>query len=148
MKARWGAFLFLPAALLFLSLVVGGCSSDSRSSLATDLHNAGTDVVEAAGSATSNAAEALARNVATQQGQQQFRDAGHELSGALTCEATVQGGVAKVDIQCTGTTKTGGAAMLTGTTDEIPGASVVALDGDFVGTVDGKQVFTTQHLGA
>ena len=101
----------------------------------------------AAGSAVDSAAEVLARNVATRQGEEQFKGAGQELSGPLSCEAKVHDGVAKVDITCAGTTKAGGAASLTGITDEIPGASAVALTGSFVGTVDGKQVFTTQRLG-
>ena len=41
----------------------------------------------------------------------------------------------------------GGAAVLTGTTNELPGASVVSLNGQFTGTVDGATVFTTQRLG-
>jgi len=94
-----------------------------------------------------NAAEALARNIATQQGEEQFKNAGHELDGPLTCDAAVKEDVSKIDINCTGTTKDGGAAALTGSTNEIPGASVVSLDGDFTGTVDGTSVFTTQSLG-
>ena len=50
-------------------------------------------------------------------------------------------------IDCTGTTADGGAAALTGTTTEVPGASVTSLEGDFAGTVDGAEVFTTQTLG-
>ncbi len=56
-------------------------------------------------------------------------------------------GVDQIDISCTGTTQDGGAAELTGHTNEIPGASVVTLDGEFTGTVDGEEVFTTQRLG-
>jgi Tfp pilus assembly protein PilV len=59
----------------------------------------------------------------------------------------VQAGLAKIDISCTGTTKAGGAAALTGTTNELPGASVVSLNGQFAGTVDGSTVFSTQRLG-
>ena len=59
----------------------------------------------------------------------------------------MQDGVKKVAITCAGRTKSGGVAALTGTTDEIPGASVVSLTGQFAGTVDGKQVFATQRLG-
>ena len=129
------------------ALAITGCSSDSRSSLETDLRSAATDIANAAGDAANNAAEVLARNIATQQGEEQFKNAGQELDGPLTCHAKVEDGVAKVDINCTGTTKSGGAAVLTGTTNEVPGASVVSLDGNFTGTVDGASVFTTQRLG-
>ena len=50
-------------------------------------------------------------------------------------------------VNCTGTTKDGKAVKLSGTTSELPGASVTELEGSFTGTVDGQQVFTTQELG-
>jgi hypothetical protein len=142
MKLRLALVVVAAAAL-----VVPACSSDTRSSIQTDLQTAASEVGNAIDDATKDAAEALARNIATQQGEEQFKNAGHELASDLTCEATVQDGVSKIDINCTGTTKTGGAAALTGTTSEIPGASVVTLDGQFTGTVDGQEVFTTQRLG-
>lgn len=134
-------------ALLVGALALAACSSDTRSSMETDIRSAASDVANAADDAVNNAAEALARNIATQQGEEQFKNAGYELDGPLTCDATVADGVAKLDINCTGTTKTGGAAALTGSTAEIPGASVVSLDGQFSGTVDGAEVFSTQRLG-
>jgi outer membrane murein-binding lipoprotein Lpp len=135
------------AVAVAAALAVAGCSSDDRASIATDLQTAASDVANAAGDVANNAAEALARNIATQQGEEQFKNAGHELDGPLTCDAAVKEDVSKIDINCTGTTKDGGAAALTGSTNEIPGASVVSLDGDFTGTVDGTSVFTTQSLG-
>ena len=138
---------FIPLVAVAAGLAIVGCSSDDRSSITTDLQTAASDVVDAAGDVANNAAEALARNIATQQGEEQFKNAGHELDGPLTCDAKVQDGVNQIDIACTGTTKAGGAASLTGTTAEIPGASVVSLDGNFTGTVDGTEVFTTQQLG-
>jgi hypothetical protein len=142
MKIRFAHGVMVAAAL-----AIAGCSSDTRASLATDLQTAATDIGDAAGQVANDAAEALARNIATQQGEEQFKNAGQELSGPLTCEAKVQDGVAKIDITCTGTTKAGGVATLAGVTSELPGASVVALDGQFTGTVDGAAVFTTQRLG-
>jgi len=138
---------YSPAIALAAVLAVGGCSSDDRSSIATDLQSVATDIANAADEATDDVAEALARTIATQQGEEQFNNAGHELDGPLTCEATVQEDAANIAISCTGTTQDGGAAELTGTTNEIPGASVVSLDGDFTATVDGTEVFTTQRLG-
>jgi hypothetical protein len=138
---------FAHVAMVAAAFAIAGCSSDTRASLATDLQTAATDIGDAAGQVANDAAEALARNIATQQGEEQFKNAGQELAGPLTCDAKVQDGVAKIDINCTGTTKAGGAAVLTGATNELPGASVVSLDGQFTGTVDGTAVFTTQRLG-
>jgi hypothetical protein len=106
-------------------------------------------VGDAADEAGDDAAELAARNIATQQGEEQFSAAGQPLDDSgLTCEATVGGeGVDGVSIDCAGTTAAGGAATLTGATTEVPGASVTSLEGDFVGTVDGAEVFTTQTLG-
>ena len=52
-----------------------------------------------------------------------------------------------VDVMCTGTTDDGAAAEMTGTSDELPGASVTELEGQFTGTVDGTEAFTTDTLG-
>jgi hypothetical protein len=138
---------FAHGVLVAAALAIAGCSEDTQDAVESDIESAATDVGDAVGEAADDAGEALARNIATQQGEEQFNNAGHELAGPLTCEAAVQDGVAKIDLSCTGTTKAGGAAALTGTTNEIPGASVVTLDGNFTGTVDGEEVFTTQRLG-
>lgn len=138
---------FAHGAMAAAALTIVGCSSDDRSSITTNLQSVATDIANAAGEATDDVAEALARTIATQQGEEQFKNAGQELDGPLTCEATVQDDAANIAINCTGTTKSGGAATLTGSTNEIPGASVVSLDGEFTGMVDGAAVFTTQRLG-
>lgn len=142
MKVRYALGIMAAAALAITS-----CDSDTRESVATDLQSAAGDVASAAGDVTDDVAEALARTIATQQGEEQFKNAGQELDGPLTCEAKVQDGAAKIDISCTGTTKAGGAAALTGATNELPGASVISLNGEFTATVDGATVFTTQRLG-
>jgi hypothetical protein len=144
--------------LIAAALAASGCSSDSKDSIKSDVQSAVTDVSSAISSAATDisvaaddaaddAAEVLARNIATQQGEEQFKNAGQELDGPLTCEATVQDGVDTLDIACTGTTKTGGKAELKGTTSEMPGTSVTSLKGDFTGTVDGAEVFKTDTLG-
>lgn len=138
--------IFITVALVG-ALAAAGCSDDTRTSMATDLQNAATDVGEAAGDLADNAAEALVRNIATQQGEEQFTNAGYALDGPLTCTATVTDSADSIEIACTGTTQDGGAASLAGATDELPGASVVSLSGSFVGTVDGQEVFTTSQLG-
>lgn len=123
-------------AFVLAAVVLVGCSSDTRSAITSDVQNA-----------TNSAAESVARNIATQQGEEQFKNAQQELAGPLTCEATVKADAANIEISCTGSTKAGGAATLVGTTSELPGASVVSLDGSFVGSVDGQEVFNTQRLG-
>jgi len=133
--------------MLIAVLAIGGCSSDDRESIATDLQSVATNIANAADEATDDVAEALTRTIATQQGEEQFKNAGHELDGPLTCEATVQQDAANIAITCTGMTQEGGTAELTGETNEVPGASVVSLDGDFTGTVDGEEVFSTQRRG-
>jgi outer membrane murein-binding lipoprotein Lpp len=138
---------FAHGAMVVAALAIAGCSSEDRSSIATDLQSVATDIANAAGEATDDVAEALTRTIATQQGEEQFKNAGQELDGPLTCEATVQQDASNIAINCTGKTKSGGAATLTGATNEIPGASVVSLDGNFTGSVDGAAVFTTQRLG-
>ena len=100
-----GHLLRMRAGVVVLGavLALSGCSSKTKASLSSDAKNVGSDVAGAAGSAVNSAAEVLARNVATQQGEQQFKGAGQELSGPLSCAAKVQDGVTKVDITCTGT---------------------------------------------
>ena len=85
-------------------LAASGCSSDTRDSIKTDVQSAASDVQNAADDALNNAAEVVVRNLATQQGEEQFQNAGHTLEGPLTCEAKVEDGVSKVDVNCTGTT--------------------------------------------
>lgn len=139
---RISTILLAAAALAF-----AGCSDDTQDSIGSDLQNVATDVGEVVDEAGNDAAEALARNIATQQGEEQFTNAGHALDGPLECTAAIADGVSQIDIDCTGVTQEGGAAVLTGSTSEIPGASVVSLEGDFVGTVDGAEVFSTGQLG-
>lgn len=140
-------FKHFTGAILLAAVTVAGCSSDSQNSISSDVQSAITAVGDAAGEATNDAAEALVRNIATQQGEEQFTNAGHALNGPLTCTAATVDGADKIQVDCTGATQAGGAAVLNGTTSEIPGESVVELEGDFTGTVDGQEVFSTQSLG-
>jgi hypothetical protein len=114
---------------------------------ASDVSDAITEGSEKIDDAAAQAAEFVARNIAALQGAAEFDDAGYPLDGGLDCTATVSDDVDAVDIACTGTTEDGDAAELTGTTNEIPGESVIELDGSFTGTVDGTEVFTTETLG-
>jgi hypothetical protein len=137
--------VLVPAAIA-VGLLLEACSSDTRNDLEDDARTAISDAGEAIDETARDAAEALARTIATEQGEEQFRSEGHPINGKLTCEATADE-LDAIDITCTGTTDDGGAARLTGTTSELPGASVATLHGDFTGTVDGDEVFSTTRLG-
>lgn len=120
------------AAIAAALLAVAGCSDEDRAELLDD------------------ATELAVRNVAALQGAEQFNHAGHEIDeDGLTCTAEVAkgGGLDEVDVNCTGTTEAGGEAVLSGTTSELPGASITELKGTFTATVDGETVFETDQLG-
>lgn len=148
--------LGVAAAATFL---VSACSEEDRDDLGDTADSviedvedaartAASEVEEAAGEVTDDVAETAARNIATQQGEEQFADAGAPLDDSgLSCEATVGDDATTVDVSCTGTTEDGKAAALTGSTSELPGASVTELEGQFTGTVDGQEVFSTETLG-
>jgi len=140
-------------------LMLAACSDDQQDelsetvgSIAEGVGDAAESIVsnaqDAAGEVIDDAAELAARNLAAEQGEQQFDEAGYPLDEeGLACEATVTDDATALDINCSGLTEDGGAAALAGTTTEIPGASLSELEGDFVGTVDGGEVFTTDRLG-
>ncbi len=66
---------YAPGIVVLAVLALGGCSSDDRESIATDLQSVATDIANAADEATDDVAEALARTIATQQGEEQFKNA-------------------------------------------------------------------------
>lgn len=127
--------------------LAGACSEESRDALEDDVRSAVSDAVDVASEAGRDAIEAAARNFAAVQGRQAFERAGYELDGELDCTADVTDGFDQVDVSCTGTTTDGTAVEVQGTTNEIPGLSINELDGEFVGTVDGEEVFSTGRLG-
>ena len=131
--------LLLLAAALSLTLL-GACSDDS-------VDDAAEDVGDAVDEASNDAIEVAARNIASAQGEDQFSDVGIGVEGDLACQATADEAADAVDISCTGTSTDGQDLALDGTTDEIPGASVTELEGTFVGTADGDEVFSVDTLG-
>lgn len=133
--------------LALSSLTLVACSEETKNDAKSAVTNAVEDAKDAGSTAINNAAEAAVRNIATQQGEEQFKNSGNELDGPLTCTAKVGESAKNVAVDCTGTTKDGKAAALTGTTNELPGASITELEGDFKGTVDGTEVFATKALG-
>ncbi len=107
-----------------------------------------SEVGNAAGEAIDDAAELAARNLAAEQGEEQFAESGYPLDDdGLACEATVADGADALDVTCSGLTEDGSDAALIGRTSEIPGASLTELEGDFTGTIDGGEIFTTDQLG-
>ena len=130
----------LSVSFAVAALSLAGCSSEARDAIEDDTRSAVSD-------AARDAAEVTARNLATNQGGEAFADAGHPISGELSCQAVVEGALSEVAVTCTGMTAAGGAAVLSGRTSELPGRSVVELNGSFVGTVDGAEVFSTDQLG-
>jgi hypothetical protein len=139
-------------AVAAFGLVACGDDDETVDSVIDDVESAARTAVSEAGEAVdeagADAAEAVVRNLAAQQGEQEFADAGSPLDdNGLTCEATAADGLDSVDVNCTGTTEDGGEAALTGTTDELPGESITEVEGTFTGTVDGTEVFTTDTLG-
>lgn len=138
----------LPVAIALGALTLGACSEEDREQLRNTVDSLAERAGSAVGEATNDVVELAVRNFATQQGEEQFRAAGNELDDAgLRCSATVADGIETVDVRCTGTTAAGGAAVLSGTTSEIPGASITELRGTFTGAVDGTEVFATEQLG-
>lgn len=100
------------------ALVAAGCSSETRA----DLN------------------EAAARNAIAVAGVKEFRDADHPIDGLLKC--TVQSrSTTSVTVGCTGTTDANEEATLIGTTED-----ATQLKGDFVGSIAGREVFTTSCL--
>lgn len=87
--------------------------------------------------------ETAVRNAVAIGGAKEFKDHGYPIKDGLRCsaKATNSSGT-RVSVSCHGTTTTGSAVALTGTTDDKSGKN-----GDFVGTVDGKEVFRKTCLG-
>ena len=100
------------------------------------------------GEAIDDATELAARNLAAEYGEREFDEAGYPIDDdGLACEATATDDATALEISCSGMTEDESEAALTGTTSEIPGASITELEGEFTGTVDGGEIFTTDRLG-
>jgi len=134
-------------AVVALAASAAACDDDTQDSVEEEVESVVTDVVDAIDEVSEDAVELAARNFASQQGSQEFEDAGHPIDGDLICEADATSDLTAVEISCTGTTVDGGDASLSGTSSEFPGVSFDELDGDFVGSVDGTEVFSTERLG-
>ncbi|HEU5151664.1 MAG TPA: hypothetical protein VFU19_14275 [Iamia sp.] len=146
----------LPTLALATTLALAGaaCSDDAEDAVdeaTQDIQDGAEDAVTSASEAIDEgsdaAAETAVRNLAATHGADEFAQAGHEIDGDLTCEATVAEGADAVDVTCTGTTVDGDDAELTGTTSELPGASATELEGSFTGTVAGEEAFAVDRLG-
>lgn len=87
--------------------------------------------------------ETLVRTAASTQGQAELANVGVEVSGPLSCQTTPSGD--QFDISCTGTALDGRAVTVSGTATSLPGGTSV--QGNFVGTAAGVQVFAIDCLG-
>lgn len=123
--------------------LLGACGDDDGEGVDAAVE----DVGDAVGETFNDAIEATARNIASAQGEDEFSAAGIDIEGDLTCEVTANEAADALDISCTGTSTDGQDLVLRGTTDEIPGESVTELEGSFVGTADGDEVFSVDTLG-
>ena len=147
MRPTTRARLLLAPAALSVALFAA-CSDDDDGDDAGDaIEDAANDVGDAAGEAGNDAAEAIARNIAAAQGKDEFDAAGIEVDGDLTCEANMTEEADRVEVTCDGTSTDGQELLLQGETDEIPGESVTELEGNFIGTADGEEVFAVDTLG-
>lgn len=111
------------------------------------LEDAGGAVVDVIDEIGEDSAELAARNLASTHGADEFSDAGYPLDGDLTCEADATDDLTAIEIDCAGATEDGDVVSMTGTTTELPGASLTELEGDFVGFVDTEEVFRSVAIG-
>ncbi len=150
---------FVAAAAACAVVGAAACSEDAQDdarqaadSIAEEVGDAAqtavSNVQEAAGEAIDDATELAARNLAAEYGEREFDEAGYPIDDeGLSCEATATDDATALDVSCSGMTEDDSEAMLTGRTGEIPGASLTELEGDFTGSVDGGEIFTTDRLG-
>ena len=137
---------FMLAPLALSVALLGACGDDDDG--ADDaVEDAANDVGDAAGEAGNDAAEAIARNLAAQQGEDEFEANDVDVADELSCEAVMTEEADAVEITCTGTSEDGRELALQGVTSEIPGESVTELEGNFAGTADGEEVFVVDTLG-
>jgi hypothetical protein len=87
--------------------------------------------------------EVLVRTASSVQGQAALANAGAQVSGPLSCTSSRTD--AGVSVSCTGTTVDGKPVEVSGTATNLSGGD--AVEGDFVGSVAGQQVFTSDCLG-
>lgn len=156
---RWGALLTTVAVAASVSACGGNDTTDDATDDAEGAIEDATDevvdavedvsgaVADAIDEFGEDAVEVVARNLASTNAAQEFRDAGHPIEGELRCTADATEDLTAVELDCSGATEDGGVASMTGSTTELPGASVTELEGDFVGFVDNVEVFATDALG-
>lgn len=132
---------------LALVASVAACSDDDGEAVGDEIEDVSGAVADAIEEFGEDTVEVAARNLASRQGAEEFSDAGFEIDGDLMCTADASDDLTAVAIDCSGATTDGSVAALAGDTTELPGASLTELEGDFVGFVDGDEVFRTDALG-
>jgi glucose/arabinose dehydrogenase len=107
-------------AVVVLGLVMAACTAKQRAAIS----------------------EATVRNVVAVSAAKEFKDDGFPIRDQLMCTAKASSSdQTHVGVLCNGTTTTGQPVTLAGTTNNDQGK------GNFVGTVNGKQVFQKTCLG-
>jgi hypothetical protein len=103
------------------ALAVAGCTSGQRKAIS----------------------ETAVRNAVAIGGAKELKDRGFPIKDGLKCTAKATNNSAThVSVSCVGTTTKGQSVLLLGTTDDKSAST-----GDFVGTVDGKELFRKSCLG-
>ena len=87
--------------------------------------------------------ETLVNTAASTRGQAELAGVGVEVSGPLSCQTTPKGDT--FDVACSGTSLDSRPVTVTGNATSLPGGTSV--QGSFVGTAGGTQVFTLDCLG-
>ncbi len=116
-------------ALLLVGGLLAGCSKAERQEVVDDT------------------VEAAARQIASQGGTEAFENEGIQVSGDLDCTATSEGGAAEVSVTCTGTGSEGEELAIDGSFQVDAGEIGDSARGSFVGTADGKEVFSENCFG-
>jgi inosine-uridine nucleoside N-ribohydrolase len=87
--------------------------------------------------------EAVVRNVVAFEAAKEFKNHGYPIHDHLVCKSKAsRSDESHVGVLCSGTTTTGQTVAVAGTADTITG-----LEGQFVGLVNGNQVFRETCLG-
>ena len=128
----------VPLALMLLGGLLGGCSMPERRPERPERQERPGPV--------DNSIEAAARLIAAGGSKEAFEHEGIVVAGDLQCTAISGVGVSDISVECTGTSTEGEDLAVEGTLQAEAGAGGTA-QGSFVGTADGKEVFSEDCFG-
>ncbi|MGH2630791.1 MAG: hypothetical protein ACRDHI_09575 [Actinomycetota bacterium] len=125
-------------ALILMGGLLGGCST--QESLEHQEPQEGLDPID-------NSIDAAARLIVAGGSTKAFENEGIVVAGDLECTATSGGGVSDISVECIGTGTEGEELAVEATLQADAGPGGTA-QGSFVGTADGKEVFSAECFGA